>query len=148
MTLAEKLRVKHKAEKDFEREHGYTMPETLHAIDGNTVDAYTFNQGTISVEVGCDIEADLRTYPDGTVCEGNHSCPIVIRMWDIGGGGQGEAKVTFRDGEKTCFEMSTFGGWEHLEMVNAIKFVLDVIENGKPTNDYSCRFDDGQEVES
>jgi len=137
MTLAEKLRAKHKAKKDFEREHGYTMPETLHAIDGNTVDAYTFNQQTISVEVGCNFD-------DG---DGNHSCPIVIRMWDIGGQGQGEAKVTFREGEKTYFEMSTFGGVEYGEMVNAVKFILDVLENGKPMNDYSYRFNDGQEVE-
>lgn len=131
MTLAEMNRAKHKAEKDFEREHGYTTSETLKAVDGCPVSVYTFRQDTVSVGVGC----------NKTDENSDHANPIVVRMWGIGGQGQGEAKVVFRDGMTTYFEMSTFGGWEHYEMVNAIKFILDVLENGEPTNDYSYRFD-------
>lgn len=114
-----------KAAEDFEQRHGYTMPKTLESIDGCHVDAYTFNQETISVLAGC----DKNDRGD------NHANPIVVRLLNVGSQGQGEARFVSCDGE-TYFEMTTCGGWEHRETIRAFEFILDVLKNGKPTKDY------------
>lgn len=86
---------------------------------------YVFDCETIKLVVKQDID-------DGG---DNRSCPTHIELSNIGAQGQGAVRMAYDPCEypKAKVEFDTFGSWEHTDLVKALRFLLDVVEHGRPT---------------